>query len=206
MDDPISPARRTLLKAGAATLATPVAAAIAQPAAAVGHQEAKSFDLWVISDQHVGTDKAASEGIQHGLVGFRPPPVRAESLATALRQSEEGGAFGGLSFNWDIALNLGDYAGFWDAPEDEQGREVVRQYSVLKKHRREQVYKSPATTTPRRMDTPRTRARRPTGGSANGATRSGSTRRPRASILTSVLTRSTAPGSATPSRSAISAC
>src|SRR5262249_25746806 len=68
MDDPISPARRTLLKAGAATLATPVAAAIAQPAAAVGHQEAKSFDLWVISDQHVGTDKAASEGIQHGLV------------------------------------------------------------------------------------------------------------------------------------------
>jgi hypothetical protein len=140
MDDPISPARRTLLKAGAATLATPVAAAIAQPAAAVGHQEAKSFDLWVISDQHVGTDKAASEGILHGLVGFRPPPVRAESLATALRQSEEGGAFGGLSFNWDIALNLGDYAGFWDAPEDEQGREVVRQYSVLKKHRREQVY------------------------------------------------------------------
>src|SRR5262249_9723208 len=74
MDDPISPARRTLLKAAAATLATPVAAAIAQPAAAVGHQEAKSFDLWVISDQHVGTDKAASEGIQHGLVGFRPPP------------------------------------------------------------------------------------------------------------------------------------
>jgi hypothetical protein len=148
MDDPISPARRTLLKAGAATLATPVAAAIAQPAAAVGHQEAKSFDLWVISDQHVGTDKAASEGIQHGLVGFRPPPVRAESLATALRQSEEGGAFGGLSFNWDIALNLGDYAGFWDAPEDEQGREVVRQYSVLKKHRREQVYNIAATRPP----------------------------------------------------------
>ena len=48
MNDPISPARRTLLKAGAATLATPVAAAIAQPAAGVGHQEAKSFDLWVI--------------------------------------------------------------------------------------------------------------------------------------------------------------
>ena len=140
MEDPISPARRTLLKAGAVTLATPVAAAIAQPAAAPGHQEAKTFDLWVISDQHVGTDKAASEGIQHGMVGFRPPPVRAKSLATALRQSEEGGAFGGPPFNWDIALNLGDYAGFWDAPEDEQGREVVRQYSVLKRHRREQVY------------------------------------------------------------------
>src|SRR5262249_5291737 len=38
MEDPISPARRTLLKAGAVTLATPVAAAIAQPAAAPGHQ------------------------------------------------------------------------------------------------------------------------------------------------------------------------
>jgi len=64
----------------AASAFTPfaVAAAIAQPAAAPGHQEAKTFDLWVISDQHVGTDKAASEGIQHGLVGFRPPPVRAE--------------------------------------------------------------------------------------------------------------------------------
>src|SRR5262245_36291328 len=81
-----------------------------------------------------------SQQFPPSVVGFRPPPVRAESLATALRQSEEGGAFGGLSFNWDIALNLGDYAGFWDAPEDEQGREVVRQYSVLKKHRREQVY------------------------------------------------------------------
>ena len=42
MEDPISPARRTLLKAGAVTLATPVAAAMAQPAAAPGHQEAKS--------------------------------------------------------------------------------------------------------------------------------------------------------------------
>src|SRR5215470_2450691 len=38
--------------------------------------------------------------------------VRAESLATALRQTKEGGAFGGPSFNWNIALNLGDYAGF----------------------------------------------------------------------------------------------
>ena len=27
-----------------------------------------------------------------------------------------------------------------DAPEDEQGREVVRQYAVLKRHRREQIY------------------------------------------------------------------
>jgi hypothetical protein len=54
----------------------------------VGHQRSACWNR-----------KAASEGIQHGMVGFRPPPVRAESLATALRQSEEGGAFGGPSFN-----------------------------------------------------------------------------------------------------------
>jgi hypothetical protein len=76
----------------------------------------------------------------HGLVGFRPPPIYPESLAEALRQSENGGAFGGPPIPWEIALNLGDYAGFWDAPEDEQGREVIRQYAVLKQHRREQIY------------------------------------------------------------------
>jgi len=138
MEAPISPGRRTLLKAGALTLATPVIGAVAQPAAS--HQEATTFDLWVISDSHVGTDKAASAGIQHGLVGFKPPPVYPESLAEALRQSEKGGAFGGPPIKWDIALNLGDYAGFWDAPDDEQGAEVIRQYAVLEQHRREQVY------------------------------------------------------------------
>ena len=135
MEASISPGRRTLLKAGALTLATPVIGAVAQPAA-----EATTFDLWVISDCHVGTDRAVSAGIQHGLVGFKPPPVYPESLAEALRQSEKGGAFGGPLIKWDIALNLGDYAGFWDAPDDEEGAEVIRQYAVLEQHRREQVY------------------------------------------------------------------
>ena len=47
---------------------------------------------------------------------------------------------GGPPIPWDIALNLDDYAGFWEAPEDEQGREMVRQYAVLKQHLREQIY------------------------------------------------------------------
>ena len=81
MEAPVSPGRRTLLKAGALTLATPVIGAVAQPAAS--HQEATTFDLWVISDSHVGTDKAVSAGIQHGLVGFKPTPVYPESLAEA---------------------------------------------------------------------------------------------------------------------------
>ena len=138
METPNSPGRRTLLKAGALTLATPVIGAFAQTAPS--HKEAATFNLWVISDAHVGTDKAASEAILHGLVGFKPPPIYPESLAEALRQSENGGAFGGPPIPWEIALNLGDYAGFWDAPEDEQGREVIRQYAVLKQHRREQIY------------------------------------------------------------------
>jgi Calcineurin-like phosphoesterase len=138
MDGPISPGRRALLQAGAMTMATPAIGVAAQPAPA--HKEAAIFNLWVISDSHVGTDKAASEGILHGLVGFKPPPIYPESLTEALRQSENGGAFGGPPIPWEIALNLGDYAGFWDAPEDEQGREVIRQYAVLKQHRREQIY------------------------------------------------------------------
>jgi len=138
MEELTSPTRRTLLTAVAASLATPVIGAPAQPAEL--RQEGGKFNLWVISDCHVGTDKAASEGILHGLVGFKPPPIYPETLAEALRQSENGGAFGGPPIPWDIALNLGDYAGFWDAPEDEQGREVVRQYGVMKQHRREHIY------------------------------------------------------------------
>ena len=71
MDSPISPLRRALLRTGALTLATPVIGAVAQPAPS--NQEAKTFNLWVISDCHIGTDKAASEAIQHGLIGFKPP-------------------------------------------------------------------------------------------------------------------------------------
>ena len=73
MEAPSSAGRRTLLKAGALTLATPVIGTVAQPSAS--RPEATTFDLWVISDSHVGTDKAVSARIQHGLVGFHPPPV-----------------------------------------------------------------------------------------------------------------------------------
>ena len=140
MDIPKLIGRRNLLTAGSLSLVAPALGAAAQPAAAAGHKEAATFKLWVISDAHIGTDKAMSEAVQHGMVGFTPPLVHPESMAEALRQSEEGSAIGGTPIPWDIALNLGDYAGFWDAPEDEQGREIVRQYSVLKQHRREQIY------------------------------------------------------------------
>lgn len=101
--------------------------------------EAPTFHLWVFSDAHVATDKAVSDAIRNGME-FMPPAGYPESLANALRQSEEGSNLGGPSFRWDIALDLGDNAGLWDLPDDKQGREVVRQYGVLKAHRREQIY------------------------------------------------------------------
>jgi Calcineurin-like phosphoesterase len=131
--------RRDLLAASSMSLVAPVLGTAAQ-AAVPERKVAPVFNLWVISDPHVGTDKAMSTAVQHGMVGFNPSPVHPESLAEALRQSENGSAIGAPPIPWDLALNLGDYAGFWDAPEDEQGREVIRQYSVLKQHRREQIY------------------------------------------------------------------
>jgi hypothetical protein len=104
-----------------------------------GAGEAETFHLWVFSDAHVATDRAVAAAIRNGM-GFIPPAGYPESLATALRHSEEGGDLGGPSFRWDIALDLGDNAGLWDLPDDAQGQEVVRQLGVLKHHRREQIY------------------------------------------------------------------
>jgi hypothetical protein len=79
----------------------------------------KTFNVWLFSDAHVGTDKTNGR----------------ESLATAIRQSESASGFG-----WDIALDLGDMSGAQGTPKDAEGEEVVRQFSVLQKHRREQIY------------------------------------------------------------------
>jgi hypothetical protein len=79
----------------------------------------RTFRVWVFADAHVGTDK------QFGR----------ESLATALRQSESP-----AGFDWDIALDLGDVSGAQGTPKDAEGEEVVRQFNVLERHRREQIY------------------------------------------------------------------
>jgi hypothetical protein len=87
-------------------------------------EQPKEFRIWAFGDSHVSTD--AEQG--------------RESLADALLQSEMGGADGGPPFEWDIAINLGDFAGGFGVPHDNEGAEIVRQYSVMKKHRREQIY------------------------------------------------------------------
>ncbi len=43
----------------------------------------------------------------------------------------------------DIALNLGDLSGSQTAPNDEEGREVVRQLATSRHHRRERRVEHP---------------------------------------------------------------
>jgi hypothetical protein len=86
----------------------------------------ETFKVWVFSDMHVGTD------ILHGV----------ESLAEAIRQSEEGmdGINPAPPMDWDIGICLGDFAGGFEAPEDPEGEEVVRQFAALASHNREDIY------------------------------------------------------------------
>jgi hypothetical protein len=77
-----------------------------------------------MGDSHVGTDIRRKR----------------ESLADAIRQSEQGGSEGGPAFDWDIALHVGDLSGGQRPPDDDEGREVLRQFGAAQKHRREQFY------------------------------------------------------------------
>src|SRR5215831_11236805 len=137
--------RRNVLAASAATIGTSAATAIVDAAtetagaATAPRTPAETFHLWVFSDAHSMTDKAVTAAIRNGME-FIPPVGYPESLANALRQSEEGSPLGGPAFRWDLALDLGDNAGLWEIPGDDQGREVVRQFAALSKHRREQIY------------------------------------------------------------------
>ena len=82
------------------------------------------FRLWAMGCAHVGSD------IREGR----------ESLADPLRHSERGGEEGGPPFDWDIAVNLGDFSGTRTTLEDTEGQEIVRQFGALSKHIREDVY------------------------------------------------------------------
>lgn len=84
----------------------------------------KAFDIWATSCAHVGTD------LKRGR----------KSLADAITQSEFGGEEGGSAFDWDIMVDCGDLSGTQKGLTDEEGIELVSQYSVMKMHQREQVY------------------------------------------------------------------
>lgn len=92
-------------------------AAAAAPAAAQSGGD--TLKLWTFSDAHVGTDMRRAQR---------------ESLVDAIGHSER-------DFEWDLALDMGDMSGGQALPEDEEGEEIVRQFSkALKKHDREQIY------------------------------------------------------------------
>jgi hypothetical protein len=114
-----STSRRRFL---AATSAAIVAAAADGPTKAA---PPKVFRLWAMGCAHVGTDLRVG---------------RRESLAEAIRQSEQGGAQGAPPFDWDIAVHLGDLSGTQGPPDDKEGRLVVRQFAAVRKHRREHFY------------------------------------------------------------------
>lgn len=106
-------------------LTTTAAAAAGSLTPSNAAESAKPFHLWACGDSHVGTD------IKKGR----------ESLAKAIRQSEFGDEkLKAPPFDWDIAVHVGDLAGGQGAPDDKEGREVVKQYGELKKHRREDIY------------------------------------------------------------------
>ena len=90
----------------------------------IGMMQSSRFNLWAMGCSHVGTD-------------LRRGPR--ESLADAIRHSQGGGDLGGPSFGWDIAVHLGDLSGSQTPPDDEEGREVVRQFAALDRPR-EHVY------------------------------------------------------------------
>ena len=79
-----------------------------------------TFRVWAVGDAHVGTDLRVANR---------------ESLVDAILHSE-----GPDGFDWDIMIDVGDLSGSQTPPGDDEGREVVRQYAALRKHRREQVY------------------------------------------------------------------
>ena len=73
--------------------------------------------VWASGCAHVSFDK------KHGR----------ESLADAIKQAER-------DFDWDIGINVGDFSAAFGLPTDDEGGEILRQFSALRKHRREHIY------------------------------------------------------------------
>lgn len=113
-----------------------------QTTAAASGQE---FRLWTLSDPHVFSDLYLRRGELRRLDpqreylthedGVIPRVDARENLGAAIRQSESEEGFG-----WDIAVCAGDFSGSHDLPTDREGEEVVRQFSRLQQHKREDIY------------------------------------------------------------------
>jgi hypothetical protein len=121
----VNTSSRTLTRRRFVRAASAAAALAHLPSSASSSEtSSRQFRLWAIGDAHVGTDIKR----------------RRESLADAIRQSEQGGKNGAPPFEWDIAINVGDFSGDQEPPKDDEGHELVRQFGALRKHRREDFY------------------------------------------------------------------
>ncbi len=112
--------RREFITTGAAAAGLSIVAPVSY---VVGGSE-RTLRVWAMGCSHVGTDLSRGRA----------------SLAEAIRQAERGGDDGGPPFDWDIALHLGDLSGSQGPPDDEEGKEVVRQFGAARDHRREHFY------------------------------------------------------------------
>ena len=101
------------------TLITAASAAAREP------ESKRVFRLWAMGCSHVDSD------IKHD---------NRESIGEAVRQSEGRNGDEAPPFDWDIAVHLGDLSATQGYPTDEVGLEVVRQFSLGEKHRREDFY------------------------------------------------------------------
>jgi hypothetical protein len=86
----------------------------------------RQFRVWATSCAHVPADIRRAR----------------ESLAKVIRQSE-GLEKNAPAFEWDIMIDAGDLSAHQTPPGDRDGRELIRQYRAMTKHRREQVYNVP---------------------------------------------------------------
>lgn len=96
------------------------------PSLVASDKTPRKFRVWATSCAHVPAD------IRKGR----------ESLAKAIRQSE-GLIEGAPGFDWEIMIDAGDLSAHQTPPGDRDGKELLRQYRALTKHRREQIYNVP---------------------------------------------------------------
>lgn len=92
------------------------------------------FHVWTAGCAHVGVDSL------YGIEPIRHAIRQSEGFWSFLTPTEQKLAGIPPAFDWDIMLNLGDFATGQFPPSDGEGRAVVDQYSALEKHAREDVY------------------------------------------------------------------
>ena len=94
----------------------------------------RTFNVWAASCAHVGVDSP------YGIEPMRHAFRQSEGYWSFLTRAEQRMAGVAPTFEWDIMINVGDFATGQFPPSDGEGRAVVDQYDALEKHTREQIY------------------------------------------------------------------